>query len=155
MLGLKLLTRIWLLHEFWGLELCSSQLEGKHFYPLSYLSQLHKYSSGRWLQVPCEEGECRSGGALQFLARGCCLVHKDGHRQAEVMSPATHWKEADWDSNATSFKCDLFPDHTGSMQHCPAQRCQAAASHSPRMLPYENTNSEKPDPTKPDEKVRQ
>uniref|UniRef100_A0A8C6I7R6 Cytokine-dependent hematopoietic cell linker n=1 Tax=Mus spicilegus TaxID=10103 RepID=A0A8C6I7R6_MUSSI len=43
-------------------------------------------------------------------------------------------------------------DHTGSMQHCPAQRCQAAASHSPRMLPYENTNSEKPDPTKPDEK---
>ncbi|OBS81901.1 hypothetical protein A6R68_24109, partial [Neotoma lepida] len=44
-------------------------------------------------------------------------------------------------------------DHTGIMQRCP-QRCQAAASHSPhdRVLPYENTNTEKPVPTKPDEK---
>ncbi|XP_076402304.1 cytokine-dependent hematopoietic cell linker isoform X1 [Peromyscus maniculatus bairdii] len=44
-------------------------------------------------------------------------------------------------------------DHTSIMQCCP-QRCQAAASHSPhdRVLPYENTNTEKPVPTKPDEK---
>ncbi|XP_052591993.1 cytokine-dependent hematopoietic cell linker [Peromyscus californicus insignis] len=44
-------------------------------------------------------------------------------------------------------------DHTGIMQHRP-QRCQAAASPSPhdRVLPYENTNTEKPVPTKPDEK---
>ncbi|XP_028614098.1 cytokine-dependent hematopoietic cell linker isoform X3 [Grammomys surdaster] len=43
-------------------------------------------------------------------------------------------------------------DHTSFMQHRPPQRCHAAASHSPRMLPYENTNSEKPVPTEPDEK---
>ncbi|XP_031197828.1 cytokine-dependent hematopoietic cell linker isoform X3 [Mastomys coucha] len=43
-------------------------------------------------------------------------------------------------------------DHTGIPQHCPPQRCQAAASYSLRMMPYENTNSEKPVPTKPDEK---
>lgn len=41
------------------------------------------------------------------------------------------------------------------MQHCPPQRCQAAASHSPPVLSYENTNSEKPVPTKFDEKDAQ
>uniref|UniRef100_A0ABK0LVH9 Cytokine-dependent hematopoietic cell linker n=1 Tax=Rattus norvegicus TaxID=10116 RepID=A0ABK0LVH9_RAT len=46
-------------------------------------------------------------------------------------------------------------DHTGIMQHCPPQRCQAAASHSPPVLSYENTNSEKPVPTKFDEKDAQ
>uniref|UniRef100_A0A8C2LZ71 Cytokine-dependent hematopoietic cell linker n=1 Tax=Cricetulus griseus TaxID=10029 RepID=A0A8C2LZ71_CRIGR len=45
-------------------------------------------------------------------------------------------------------------DHTGTMQHHLPQRCQAASSHSPhdRALPYENTNTEKPGPTKLDEK---
>ncbi|GAB1289617.1 Cytokine-dependent hematopoietic cell linker [Apodemus speciosus] len=54
-------------------------------------------------------------------------------------------------------KCSIQArDRTDIMRHCPPQRCQAAASHSPRMLPYENTNSEKPVRTKPDEKdVRQ
>ncbi|XP_040602955.1 cytokine-dependent hematopoietic cell linker [Mesocricetus auratus] len=49
-------------------------------------------------------------------------------------------------------------DHTGTMQRRPPQRCQAAASHSTHdcVLPYENTNSEKPGLTKLDEKdVRQ
>lgn len=41
------------------------------------------------------------------------------------------------------------------MQHSPPQRCQAAASHSPHVLSYENTNSEKPVPTKFDEKDAQ
>ncbi|CAH6975224.1 Clnk [Phodopus roborovskii] len=45
-------------------------------------------------------------------------------------------------------------DHTGTMQCRLPQRCRAAASHSPhgRVLSYENTDREKPVPSKPDEK---
>lgn len=89
------------------------------------------------------------------MVRGCCLDHKDSQRLAEVMGPASCWREKNLDSNVTSFQCNLFLDHTSIMQCCP-QKCQAASSHSPhdRVLPYESTNTEKPVPTKPDEKVR-
>ncbi|XP_041492215.1 cytokine-dependent hematopoietic cell linker [Microtus oregoni] len=43
---------------------------------------------------------------------------------------------------------------TDTMQRCLPQRCQTAVRHGPhdQVLPYENTNTGKPVPTKPDEK---
>ncbi|KAH0515699.1 Cytokine-dependent hematopoietic cell linker [Microtus ochrogaster] len=46
------------------------------------------------------------------------------------------------------------PGKTDTMQRCLPQRCQTAVRHGPhdQVLPYENTNTGKPVPTKPDEK---
>ncbi|KAL6059260.1 hypothetical protein STEG23_022782, partial [Scotinomys teguina] len=103
--------------------------------------------SGTQTHIGTHTDALRSRSSAQCLAVDYCICF---HQLLDVGSVMT---------TRVVTNLSVWEDHTGIMQHCPPQRCQDAANHGPHapyVLPYENTNMEKPVPTKPDEKdVRQ